>query len=32
MIADELSVRLGDALVATLVRFDDDRILLAGMN
>ena len=29
MIADELSVRLGDAVVATLVRFDDDRILLA---
>ena len=29
MIADELSVRLGDVLVATLVRFDDDRILLA---
>ena len=29
MIADELSVRLGDVLVATIVRFDDDRILLA---
>ena len=29
MIAEELSVRLGDVVVATLVRFDDDRILLA---
>ena len=29
MIADELSVRLGDVVAATLVRFDDDRILLA---
>ena len=29
MTADELSVRLGNVVAATLVRFDDDRILLA---